>query len=155
MSTFLLNAVAKLLGLVPSVWRWMRRNKLNVTIAAVQFMPESEDGAAVALKLQNRTERAMRASVFVYLQSGEELVPRRGGTRPTNPQTLAAEDTTSVLVPLTIPRTQPEARPQVKDIKLQDGVNRTVRVPRSMIERLNDQILNQWPFQEDDQRDQD
>jgi hypothetical protein len=129
----------------------MRQNKLNVTIAAVQFIPESEDGAAVALKLQNRTERAVRISVSVYLQSGEELVPRRGGTRPTNPQTLAPETTTSVLVPLTIPRPWPKERPQVKDIKLQDGVNRTMRVPQDMIERLNDQIFNEWPFQEDDQ----
>jgi hypothetical protein len=145
------NALSRIPSALSALWQWARRNKLNVIVSTVQFTPESYCGAAIVVELLNRTDRTIDVSVFVTLHSGDVLVPRTGNMYPLNPQEIKSERNAEVYIPLTVPRSKPHTRPQIAVIKLQDQVKRTSVVSKRAIERLNDQILNEWPFSEDEE----
>jgi hypothetical protein len=139
-----IGSLTKLPELFLSFLRWMRRNRLKVAISRIEFKPKTGFGAALVIELTNRTERPVKVFADVHLQSGEVLdIFGSWGVVP-------PEDKMKLHVSLVARGKNNHKRPQIAAIKLYDSVDRFLFVSKRTLERLNDQILNEWPFSEDE-----
>jgi hypothetical protein len=128
-----------------------RQEPADLDIADAWFEPKSEVGAAIRIKVKNWNEHEEEVTVSAHLQSGETLLPRAASGLTTIPFVIKAERTKVFSVPLTIYRAQPHVAPVVTAVEVQDALERKKQVPKELIERLNAQIVEQWPFSETDE----
>jgi hypothetical protein len=149
--TAALGAFTKVVALFPAAWRWMRRNQAEVRVATVEYRAKTHAGRSIYIRLLNRTQREQKIRVLAYLDSGEQLMPRTNQGIPTIPATIRPEDDKELWIPLMLMRENNHARPHVERIEVLDAVDRKILVPKKDIERLNDQILNEWPYDDEGQ----
>jgi len=106
-------------------------------------------GSVVWIKLQNWTDREQRVTVFTYL-CGEEWVYPEANNIMATPAVIDPEDNEEVFVPLTVRRKYGRRRPQIDRIDVSDTLDRKKTASKQQIEALNTQILNEWPFPEEE-----
>jgi hypothetical protein len=124
----------------------MQQNKLKLTISRIEFRAMTGVGAGISIELKNRTERPIKATAEITLQSGEVL-------QSFGDEIVPSEAKREILVSLVLRHKKPHSRPQITTIKLHDSVDRLLFVSKNTIERLNDQILNGWPFSESEEEE--
>ncbi|HEU5099676.1 MAG TPA: hypothetical protein VFU22_11685 [Roseiflexaceae bacterium] len=124
----------------------MQRNKAPIRIFDIKFVPSSYCGAGIMIHLINPTQRALKIYTYITLDTNEVVGAYRGYG-----EVIGPEDTTEMCVALTFARVNKHARPQIESIKFEDGMKRSLVVSRNTIDRLNDQILNEWPFPESEE----
>lgn len=144
-----LGSLAKLPDLFLSLWRWIQRNKAPVRLHSIEYVSSSYCGAGILIHLINTTQRPLKIHTYITLDTNEVVGAYRGYGEVLNP-----EDTTEMCVSLTSPRLNKHARPQIKSIRFEDGMKRSLVISRKIVNQLNDQVLNGWPFSENDEQEQ-
>jgi hypothetical protein len=140
-----LGSLTKLPELFLSFLRWKQQNKLKLIISRIEFRPKAGLGAGLMIELTNRTERPVKVSADVVLQTGEVMVSFGLW------EVIPSEDKRQLEVSLVAGRKNYLIRPQIVKIKLYDSADRFLFVSKKTVDRLNDQILNEWPFSEDEE----